>query len=281
MLGLLGTAGASVSALQSNKAVETEAAVTPSTFRLWFYRNAHYEYGYTWKIWDGVPKTVAYEPVAYITHYGMTLQYYELPTTITKINFQVWEGGDCKENIPEITYSAGDNAYLWFADATDGMKVLKGHDYPSKVYIDFLQDVFAGYYTCSDDLNNGFGSFDKLYKTWVYNSSSRLNGYDTEDDVLNALKGFTINGNDYAWSEEAGVVTYDYADAETKTLSTTLYDKVMKMHQNYDRASSAKSISQISESKNNFAGVFAVTIVASAAISVGGWLVLRKKHERD
>ena len=268
-----GAIGASLN--EKNSIAAGASDITPSSFRLWFSREGHAADGFTWKIWDGVEGHGAYLP-NYVTHYGHTLNYYDLPSSISKIVFQVFDSGDnYKTALPEVNYTAGMNARIWYPTFSPSASIVTDSRPSVIVHTNHLADVFAGYFSCSSDKNNGYGEFDTLYRTWVFDSTSRLDGFITEEAALEALKGINKTGNDYGWSESAGVISYDYDNVGTKTEVTNAYDKIMQMRANYDSAQASARVSISNVGTKNDAVFVIGTIGAISFLAIGGWFIMR------
>lgn len=203
---------------------------TSDMLRIWVDRGlAAHEQGYLmlhyWK--DGVDaKTlpVGYTPMTKINEAEHWLAYYDVPKAdlvgahmqfirhdSTGVHAQTFN--DSREGGEENVYAAGDNAeiyYLWENGTQFGRGSLASQE--SIVPVANLKLVLEGYFSCAEDMDNGYLNWGKVKSTWITYTDEEgaehwrtagelselvLNDFDTEADYATGNRNKKID----AWTK--------------------------------------------------------------------------------
>ena len=190
---------------------------TSDMLRIWVDRGlAAHEQGYLmlhyWK--DGVDaKTLAvgYTPMTRVDEVDHWLAYYDVPKAdlvgahmqfirheSTGVYAQTFN--DSREGGETNVYAAGDNAeiyYLWENGTQFGRGSLATQE--QIVPVANLKLVFEGYFSCAEDMDNGYLNWGKVKSTWItYTDEEGIEHWRTQGDLTElVLKDFDTEA-DYA-----------------------------------------------------------------------------------
>lgn len=160
----------------------------------------------------------------------------------------------------ETVYQSGDNHhiyYLWVDDSnnphysTDG-----GLNEGNNPTAEQLKPVLEAYYTCLNDLDNGFANIDALKVTWHM-------------EAVDGLDTVTIN---------------DYADEDTNydgglVRSTTLAEKIAQMEAEAKTNSQVAQVKSESFTNNDMIILLVVVAIAASAIALLAIYSIKRRKE--
>lgn len=223
-IGTLGAVGTKL-AMKPSAVAQAYYQATGDTFRIWLDRNNHYAgMGYSWVVsvgetfdsdniydaqWINVRSDLGY--------FG----YFDLPISLIdsdqETDFWFAVRNDSSHSIIDgtyipVNYVSGDNSLCYTIEwpASSPSYGLYPKLNPGKLTNEGVVNILAGYYSCSPNKDNGYGSFETLYSTWFYSSVGV--GY---GNVLDDLKNVSLS--DYASTD-------DY-ESGGKNYSTNALDK--------------------------------------------------------
>ncbi len=290
---LLGAVTALAGGAMASKAAAPAAAYyagEEETFRIWVNRGGHYEWEAEWAITvDGAIESPA-KPVGYFELYETVadgenntyLAAFDLPMsvvgkTITLAPYKwvdgVWDTTEYADGVHfDFTYNSGDNAQVYYVgydhEAEAGVSpwmLTQGNanqkNAPNCLSTKILWNVFAAYYSCSENKDNGYGNFGQVAKTWI-----------VDGELWHGPKELgSIQLDDYASPD-------DYL-AGNKTVKTNVWDKYSTMLANYEEMATPSS-AFLGMTGGNFEGA----VVALSGLAVvglgGGALYLAKRRKK-
>jgi hypothetical protein len=220
-------------------------AFSSSSMRLWLDRQGNYESGNLWSYhyWNAantIDKEVV--PNGYVdfsaTSTGRYLVYYDIPVEAVGCYrqfkayssstgaFQASTAAD-GEGSAYKSYAAGDNAELYYiTSASSSFNLSKGcaaqNAASQSLKAAALANVFYGYFTCSNDLNNGYGNWATFTSTWIHNSD--------------ATPVWWVSGDLASVTYADCALESDYASGTRGSATVDLYSKFLRMEALYTSA---------------------------------------------
>ncbi len=161
----------------------------------------------------------------------------------------------------DYTYSSGDNAQVYYANEDSSLtRGIIDNPAPSSMSV-----ILGGYFTCLESLDNGYGNFAQLSRTWLTDDSGDFRIDDSWQNTI--IKDFA-NGD----------ITY----SGERNNTVKLIDKYNKMMNLYNQKVNESSALIVANSpmidQNSFIILIAVSLVAIASIS---FLVIRFKKRQN
>ncbi len=160
-------------------------------------------------------------------------------------------------NDSDYTYVSGDNAQVYYAN--DDKSLTRGivnSPNPSSLGV-----ILGGYFTCSDSLDNGYGNFDQLSRTWFTDDNGEFRIDDTWQNLVI---------DDFA----NGDTTYS-GERDNRVTLINKYNMMMNLFQQKNDGSSALIVNNIdSFLDGSIIVIIAISLVAIGVISV---LINRRK----
>jgi len=246
-----------------------------------------YKYGYNWTIryWNG--STIDKEiPVTGFCNLATGTGnrwagYFDVPTEIIGCYRQAKVYGSNVGNFAKATekdngenygtYVSGDNAFLYyFTESSSNIYLTRGiaakDSAPQSIPASVIATVLEGYFTCSADMNNGYGNFRTLTENWIHNFAETQVWW-----IAGSLSEVTLNDFDGSTAN-----TEVYEDGTPRSTSTNAYDKYQRMTALYDSNHGVGSFSFFSSEKGTSSSMF-LLIGAGCLGAVAFYFFLKKK----
>lgn len=273
---------------------KSESRFSTDTYRIWLDRNGQYEgegYQYAIHYWkaaaNGNPG-YDYEMLAVgYLNFGVDgaeryLAYFDVSKDIVKckMQFKIYEsatGNFQAATDDTLGYDTGMNAMLCYMDYDAGQNMfswsygIAAKDQAAEsLDVNALAKVYEGYFTCRDDLNNGYKTYDVFIKTWLHDDKG---GVDT----------WWIKGN------LSDVTISDYASGDTeytgdKSATYTLQQKHEEMLALYMRTNQA--MPAVFNAAISGEAPWAAIVVAAAVVLIGctglvGFATVKSRRKKE
>jgi hypothetical protein len=241
---------------------------TSDWLRIWVDRNGQYatgDYKYAYHYWTS---TADVEIPAHYTDIGTSSRYvcyFDVPKAVVGASYQVKFYNTSyviQASTTSYTYVTGDNAQLYYCNYESGaFNLSKGDSTGTTQTIKAaaMADVLGGYFSCSDDKDNGYGAFKTVGQTWIVKSNV-----------------WWISGDLSSISISDSAATSDYSTG-SKTLTTNAYNKYTQMLAEYNAANPSGALNLTSTSDAGSVAIMSVVAVAGLG-SAAGFFFLRRKH---
>ena len=278
----------------STSAAEGDVDTSALNFRMWVNRGNYTDGNVTYvRIYDeeGTAQTIEAAGYAQVQTDARWLAYYDVPKTAIgrKITFYIrnnadtWNteadeintGKDAEGNntFAPYTYFTGDNAqiyYIW----DDGTHFSRGSlqsDFGANSAIPAAyKHVLEGYYTCSSDMDNGYGNWAEFTKTWIHNPDAGEGGmWFTPNEGMDQVLINDFEGK-------------DYANGERVENSTNVWTKYNAMNARYE-ASIAESSPLFGISFGNMDNgiiIAVVTLLSVVSVSAIVFISMKRRHSK-
>jgi len=169
------------------------------------------------------------------------------------------------------TYVSGDSAYLFYITGTSPLYLTKGiaakESAAQSIPAAVIATVLEGYFTCSADMDNGYGNFHTLTTNWIHNFAEPQVWW-----ISGNMSGVTINDFDGSAAN-----TSVYATGTPRTTSTDLQVKYERMTALYDSAHGVGSFGFLSSETGTNSSMF-LLISAGCLGAVAIYFFLKKKR---
>ena len=247
--------------------------INPNYARIWFSNNENgtihwYDYLFTLHYWDDDGTDIEVMPTGWYEMGSQWLAAFDvLKTDLVDSNmqFKIYDpatGAYSASTVyveNETVYRSGDNNhiyYLWVEGSDPHYSTEGGLNEGNNPTAEQLKPVLEAYYTCLNDLDNGFANIDTLKATWHM-------------DAVTGLETVTID---------------DYADEDTNydgglARSTTLAEKIAQME------AEAKTNSQVAQvrsepfTNNDMIILLVVVAIAASAIALLAIYSIKRRKE--
>lgn len=240
--------------------------------RLWVDRQSNYTDGYLWTEHHWKTGADIETPVAGYTNVAASgdryLAYFNVPSSIIGSNYQfkayTFAGKFADSVTASGIYASGDNAKLMYVSGTAGALTLSSGVAASTAQTlsaASMKDVLDGYFTCSSDMDNGYGNFKQVVTTWIHNFADPQVWW-----ILGEMSSTTTN--DFT-------KTADYATGANRTASVDLYSKYNEMSALYDAANPSGEFKIIDDSNDSMV-LSMVLLSAGLLAGIVVYLCVRK-----
>ncbi len=280
----------------STSAAEGDVDTSALSFRMWVNRNNYTEGNVTSvRIYNeegtAVEQTIEAAGYAQVQTGANWLAYYDVPKTAIgrKITFYIrndadtWNteaaeintGTDAEGNntFAPYTYFTGDNAqiyYIWDNGIQFSRGSLQSEYGKNSAIAGAYKHVLEGYYTCSSDMDNGYGNWAEFTKTWIHNPEAAEGGiWFTPNEGMDQVLINDFEGKDYATGERV-------------ENSTNVWTKYEAMKARYE-ASTAESSLLFGISFGNMDNgiiIAVVTLLSVVSVSAIVFISMKRRHSK-
>jgi hypothetical protein len=243
---------------------------TSDWLRVWVDRNGQYatsDYKYAYHYWTSTADVEI--PAKYVNIGASSDRYiccFDVPKAVVGASYQVKFYNTSyvlQASTTSYTYVTGDNSQLYYCNYESGaFNLSKGDSTGTSQTIKAaaIADVFGGYFSCSDDKDNGYGAAKTLGETWI---------------VKNNV--WWVSGDMSATKMSDCAATADYSTG-TKNVSTNTYEKYTELLAQYNAANPTQPAFSLSGENKTVENVAAVGAVgALGLIGTAGYFLLKKK----
>jgi hypothetical protein len=243
---------------------------TSSWLRVWVDRNGQFatpDYKYAYHYWTSTADVEIPAKYVDIGTSSRYVCYFDVPKAVVGASYQVKFYNTSyvlQASTTTYTYVTGDNSKLYYVNYESGaFNLSKGDSTGTTQTIKAaaMADVLGGYFSCSDDKDNGYGAFKTVGETWFVKN----NVWWTNGDLSAVTMDDCASQSDYS--------------AGTKAESTDVYSKYTQMLALYNSAnpSGAIALPEASVSSSLLLGI----IGSAAILSTSGYLLLKKKQKEN
>lgn len=280
----------------STSAAEGDVDTSALNFRMWVNRGNYTDGNVTSVcIYDEEGTTVedTIDPTGYaqLQNGARWLAYYDVPKTAIgrKITFYIENNaGDWSTEAAEIntgvdaegkntfapyTYYTGDNAqiyYIWENGTQFSRGSLQSEFGENSAIPAAYKYVLEGYYTCSNDMDNGYGNWAEFTKTWIHNPDAGEGGmWFTPNEGMDQVLINDFEGK-------------DYTNGERVENSTNVWTKYEAMKARYE-ASIAESSPLFGISFGNMDNgiiIAVVTLLSVVSVSAIVFISMKRRHSK-
>ncbi len=257
---------------------------TSDYLRIWVNRGDYTDGYITLLHYTANGNDVYIHPTGYqqIVSNGSWLAYYDVSKDIigNTLTFEVFASsgayiGSFSSETGSETYASGDNAqiyYIW--DVNEGDGTYSYHyslgtldEATFSVPVENLKPVFEGYFTCSSDLDNGYGNFAQFVSTWIKYT----------DDYDNECWRTIGNLSDLYLDDFANEA--DYATGTRTTNSTDAYSKYETMLASYE-STSASGVYTTIDNSDSATIIIILSILVPVTLLTAIFLIYRSRKTK-
>lgn len=277
----------------STSAAEGDVDTSALDFRMWVNRGGYTDGNVTYvRIYDeegtAVEQTIEAAGYAQVQNDARWLAYYDVPKTAIgrKITFYIrnnadtWNteaaeintGTDAEGNntFAPYTYFTGDNAqiyYIWDDGTHFSRGSLQSEYGANSAIAAAYKYVLEGYYTCSSDMDNGYGNWVEFTKTWIHNPDAGEGGM--WFTPIEGMKDVLINDFE----------DKDYANGERVENSTDVWTKYQMMSALYN-ANLPSSLYGVDNGSFDDTAIIIASVTLLSVVSVSAIVFIGMKKRR-
>jgi hypothetical protein len=242
---------------------------TSDWLRVWIDRNGQYatsDYKYAYHYWTSTADVEI--PAQYVDIGASSSRYvcyFDVPKAVVGASYQVKFYNTSyvlQAATTSYTYVTGDNSQLYYCNYESGaFNLSKGDSTGTTQTIKAaaIGTVLGGYFSCSDDKDNGYGNAKTLFETWIVKNSV----WWVSGDMASVLMADCATTADYSTG--------------TRGQTTNTYNKYTVMLAQYTTTNPSSAFSLPTENKTVEDVSAVAAIGALGAIGAAGYFLLKKK----